>query len=146
MKPSLKLVAFIFLLTSASVYAGPQQNMAMKHANPLPNFMKVIKKFGGSLDLSSQQQSALAAWRDKNGPVAKQLVKDIINAEKALHDSAFSHTSQQQLQDMMDKVLGKRLQLAQTKIRCRENMRSVLNDQQWNKVIALYREKIAFKN
>lgn len=145
MKYLLKILVPILLITSASVNAGPQHNMAMKHTNPLPNFMKVIKKFGDNLDLSSQQQSDLAAWRDKNGPVAMQLVQDIISAEKELHDSAFSNTSQQQLQDLMDKVLGMRLQLAQTKISCRENMRTVLNDQQWDKVIALYQEKIVVK-
>lgn len=146
-KISVILVSVLFIL-SAPLHAGShntqqkQYKMTMKHANPLPNLMKVVKKFGGQLNLDAQQQSNLARWRDQNGSIVKSLVKEVMVAEKKLHDAAFSNASQHDLQDLMDKVLSLRLQVAKRKIRCRENMKKVLNEQQWNKVVSLYQNNI----
>lgn len=121
-----------------------QQNKAwaMKHANPLPNLMKVVKKFGNELNLSADQKSAMEKWRIQNGSVMEGLVKDVVNAEQTLHSSALGNASQAELQNLMDNVLRLRLQIAKGKMRCRENMRKVLNEQQWNKVVSLYRKRI----
>ncbi len=70
------------------------------------------------------------------------LVKDIMNAEHGLHSAALGNASQAELQDLMDNVLRLRLQIAKGKMRCRENMRKVLNEQQWNKVVSIYRQRI----
>ncbi len=119
-----------------------QHKMAIKHVNPLPNFMQVVRKFGEQLNLNDKQQAALKKWREKNGTEVKSLVKATMAAEKKLHAAAFSHASQHDLQDLMDKVLSLRLQVAKKKIACRENMRKVLDNNQWEKLVSLYRQKI----
>jgi hypothetical protein len=159
MKKILTLIMATFLMTSVNGFAsshGQQVNMhegmhkkhdkskkmAMKHANPLPNLMKVVSKYGDQLDLSEQQNAALADWRKKNNKKTHALVKQVIASEKQLHTAALSNASQSELQDLMDKVLGVRLQIAKTKISCRENMRKILSNDQWNKVVTLYRQNI----
>lgn len=143
----------LFILVSFNAYAsshGGEHKMhgnkehkkALKHANPMPNFMKVVAKYGDELDLSDKQAAALKAWRKENGKKVHALVKQVVEAEKNLHNAAFGDTSQAELQDMMDKVLNLRLRVAQTKMRCRENMRSVLNAGQWNKLVRLYQDKV----
>ena len=116
--------------------------MAMKHANPLPNFMKVIKKHGDQLALTQEQSAALEAWRNENKKAVHDLANSVTSAEAALHDAAFTNAAQADLQDLMDKVLHLRLQLAQRKMRCRENMRTVLNEDQWKQVVSLYQDKV----
>ncbi len=144
------------LLASVSVHASSHGNkqsmgsvmgyekpgMAMKHANPLPNLMKVTMKFGEELNLSAEQKSELANWNTHNGPIMKDLVRDVIKAEQVLHSAALSNASQAELQNLMDHVLRLRLQVAKGKIRCRENMRRILNEQQWNKVVSIYKQKM----
>ncbi len=115
---------------------------AMRHANPLPNLMKVVKKYSSELNLTAEQKANLTQWSKNNGPIVKGLVKEVINAEMRLNEAALSNASQPDLQDLMDKVLGLRLQLAQRKIACRENMRQVLNNRQWNSVVTLYKQRI----
>ena len=112
--------------------------MAMKHANPLPNLMRVVMKHGDELYLNKQQRVALKQWREANSEPMHKLVMQVIKAEKALHQAALADASMQQLQDLMDKVLGLRLQVAKGKISCRENMRSILDQQQWQRVVQIY--------
>jgi len=160
MKKITPVIVAMMLLTSVSGYAsshgmkhhmdGEQKHkqqkhgkghiMAMKHANPLPNFMKIIKKHGDQLALNEKQSAALAAWRKNNNKVVHDLANAVMAAEKALHDAAFTDASQAELQDLMDKALHLRLQLAQRKMRCRDNMRSILNENQWQKVVSLYQK------
>lgn len=118
-----------------------QKSLAMKHANPLPNLMKVTKKFGEELNLSMEQKSELKKWSSHNGPIMRDMVKEVINAEQALHSAALGNASQAELQDMMDNVLRIRLKVAQGKMRCRENMKKILNDQQWKKVVNIYQQR-----
>ena len=144
------------LLASMSVQAGSHVNkqqknvgrgqsdkgMAMKHANPMPNLMKVAMMYGDELNLNAEQKTAMIEWSSKAGPIMGALVKDVIKAERSLHSAALSNASQAELQDLMDRVLSFRLQVAKGKIRCRENMRKVLDDRQWDKMVSLYQQKI----
>lgn len=135
-----------FVPVSASAANHGAQQVLMKHANPLPNFMKVIQRYGHELNLSAVQQSALADWRRNNHSIVHSLVNDIMLAEKKLHDAALSQTSQPELQDLMDKVLSLRLQVSQRKIACRENMQKVLNSKQWSRVVELYQQRVLASN
>ena len=120
----------------------PDNAIAMKHANPMPNLMKVAMKYGDELHLNAQQKAEMVKWSKKAGPIMNGLVTDVIKAEKDLHSAALSNASQADLQDMMDKVLSLRLQVAKGKMRCRENMRKVLDARQWDEVVSLYQQKI----
>jgi len=128
----------VLVLMLANGSAQAIDMAAVKHAHPLPNFMLVIAKHGEMLDLSEEQQAALKAWGKEHKPLVKQLVKAITQGEKALHEAALEGASKAKLMAKLDGLLAKRKALAELKTDCRDNMREVLSDEQWEQVIEYY--------
>ncbi|MEN8217569.1 MAG: hypothetical protein ABFS56_14605 [Pseudomonadota bacterium] len=135
-KTLLSLLAL--LMAAANVQAGAVDMKAVKHAHPLPNFMLVIIKHGDMLALSPEQEQAFANWRAKHGPIAKELVMAIKKGEQQLQEASMSGASKEEIMGQLDALLEKRRQLAQMKTTCRDNMRQILSDEQWNKVLSLF--------
>lgn len=152
-KTSIALLISMMLLSSASIASShgyksqmkakmSPKNMAMKHANPMPNLMQVTKKFSHELNLSQQQAAKLKKWSDHNGPIMQNMVKELIGAEKDLHIVALSNASQTDLQNKLESVMELRLKIATGKMKCRSNMRNILDDKQWDTVVNIYKNKI----
>lgn len=115
----------------------------MHHANPMPNLMRVIMMQGDKLDLSPEQEIALAKWRKQHKPVSKKLVADIIAGEKTLMLSSLAGVPKADLMRAFDHIATLRRQMAEMKSNCRDNMRKVLSKEQFSKVTALYKEMAA---
>ncbi|OAD23824.1 hypothetical protein THIOM_000330 [Candidatus Thiomargarita nelsonii] len=115
---------------------------AMKHAHPLPNFMLVITQHGDMLALSPEQAQALANWLDKHGPIAKELAMAIKKGEQQLQEASMNGSSKEEIMAQLEALLDKRRQLAEMKTICRDNMRQILSDEQWNEVVSLYKEML----
>lgn len=144
-------VAVISLLLATSALAqGPQvkghksghkgHGMMMRHANPMPNLMKVIHKRGDELDLSPEQAQALETWRIRHMEPMHGKVAEIAELEKALNNAALQGRPKAELMTMNARVLAMREQIVSTKIDCRDNMRRVLSPEQYVKVLSLYSE------
>ena len=130
-------VALVYL--SQSVSADQGQNMQqMKHANPMPNLMKVIKRHGDQLNLTTEQNKELAAWRDAHRTKSHSKVSQVNSLEKELFDAAMAGKSKAELMEMASKMLQLRREMIAGKIDCRDNMRRILNDEQYAKVLELY--------
>ncbi len=135
-KTLLSCSVLVLMLANGSAQAV---NMAaVKHAHPLPNFMLVIVNDGEMLDLSEDQQAALKAWGKEYKPLAQQLVSAITQGEKALHQASLEGVSKADMMAQLDGLLEKRKKLAEFKTDCRDNMREVLSDEQWEQVIEYY--------
>lgn len=111
---------------------------AMKHANPMPNLMKVVMKMGDQLNLSDKQSVALKQWRDEHMSASKQLVKTIVEQETNLHNAAIAGEPIDKLDMLASAIMQSRTQLIHSKALCRDNMKSILDTQQYNKVLELY--------
>ena len=110
----------------------------MKHANPMPNYMQVVMKMGDQLDLTEAQQQALKEWRTKNGPVVDALAESIIESEQQLAKLSMSGASVEEIKSAAEKSLALRMEMIERKTNCRENMRNVLDEAQFDKVVTLY--------
>jgi Spy/CpxP family protein refolding chaperone len=130
----------VFLLMLANTSAQAINMAAVKHAHPLPNLMLVMIEYGEKLNLSEEQQAKLKAWGKEHKPKAKQLVKGIIKAENAIHDAALAGTAKAELMSQLDALLEKRKALAELKTNCRDKMRDVLSDEQWQQVLDYYHQ------
>jgi len=130
------------ILLAAAANAGAIDMKAVKHAHPLPNFMIVIMQQGDMLALSPEQAQAVANWRAKHGPIAKKLVMAIKNGEQELQKASLNGASKEEIMAQVDALLDKRRQLAEMKTTCRDNMRQILSDEQWDEVVSLYKEML----
>jgi hypothetical protein len=120
--------------------ATEKQKAVMKHANPMPNLMLIVKKQGDKLELSKEQKQNLDKWMEERASVAKKLALGIINGEAILHEAALDGASKDMLTAMLDTILKKREEIVELKTDCRNHLREILNGEQWEKLLKLYKE------
>ena len=117
-----------------------QANMAMKkHTNPMPNLMMVVKKMSDQLNLSAVQAASLKKWQDERGPVMNRQYNDVMKMEADLQEAALNNEPAMKLAGLSDGVMQVRMKIIRGKVLCRDNMRRILDNQQYEKVKELYK-------
>ena len=109
----------------------------MKHVSPMPNLMPIAMGNADMLELSKEQTEALAAGRDERHDKVHGLANEIIADEKAVTQAALEGKSKDELNQMSQAIMEKRLAIIDAKSSCRDIMRNTLNDEQWNEVVEL---------
>lgn len=139
----LPLIGAAALLLSSVSFADitPEQMKSVVHANPMPNLMMVVKKNKDQLDLSEEQAAALDEWHSKNQPAMMKMATQVLELEKKLNDEALAGASGQVLQQITGEIFNVRGAIIRTKLGCRNHMHSVLNQEQWDKVVELYKKR-----
>lgn len=115
-----------------------QRMMMMRHTNPMPNYMQVVVKMGGQLNLSAEQQQALANWRKDNNAAVEALAGDIAAAEQRLSELSMSGSDSVDIELAAQAMLDKRMEMIQRKNACRDNLRQILSEDQFAQVVELY--------
>jgi len=129
-----------------SMHNSKAASDVMYHINPMPNFMKVIMMHGDELDLSEKQQADLAAWREKTRPVMSNLKKMTIQAENKVLSMSLNDASEEELLVQYAEIEKLRRNIAETKIKCRSNMKNILTDKQFAKLQEIYTENLLAKH
>lgn len=118
--------------TIDSEAAAKQEAMKnMLHANPLPNYMAIIRKDAEVLKLTEEQKTKLDAWYQEHNAHAAETVKKIIAAEQALAQASMEGVSAELIMQQYDEMAAMRRALAEGKTQCRDHVRSVLSAEQW---------------
>ena len=123
-----------------------RQKRAMHHANPMPNLMMVVMKKSDELNLTADQQKALAAWREKSSPIFKQQVGKVMMLEKEIMSASLEGMDEAALMSKVDEMLAVRRDIAERKVNCRDNLKKILNEEQYNTVITTYQQHRAAKH
>ncbi|MCK5361044.1 MAG: hypothetical protein KAJ95_10485 [Gammaproteobacteria bacterium] len=111
---------------------------AMHHANPMPNLMMMVTKKGDDLNLNAEQEMALAEWREKSRPVIKENVAKVIKLEDEIMTATLEGADKAVLMAKVDEMLALRRDIAARKANCRDNLKKILNEDQYNTVINAY--------
>lgn len=109
----------------------------VKHASPMPNYMRTLKKNADSLKLSTEQSDKLKAWVAANNKKAADTVNKIVELEKGISLSSMKGDSKEILMTKFNEMSDLRMKLASSKTACRDNIRSILSSQQWNTLIKI---------
>ena len=152
MKKVILVAAILSSLVVTSAFAEQGMNGSMRsnkaagdvmyHINPMPNYMKVIMRHGDELNLSEKQQAELAEWREKTRPVMSGLKKMTLQAENKVRSMSLSNASEEELLVQYAEIETLRHNIAETKIKCRSNMKNVLTDEQFAKMQEIYTENL----
>ena len=152
MKKVFFIAAILSSLVVTSAFAEQGMNGSMRsnkaagdvmyHINPMPNYMKVIMRHGDELNLSEKQQAELAEWREKTRPVMSGLKKMTLQAENKVRSMSLSNASEEELLVQYAEIETLRHTIAETKIKCRSNMKNVLTDEQFAKMQEIYTENL----
>jgi len=119
---------------------GHGQGKGLEMLHPMPNLMRVVVKFGDQLNLSEQQAAALAAWREANHSEVHARLEAMMKIRRELQMVSMQGASSARINAYIARMDRLRAEIVAAKIACRNNMHEILNEQQWNKVVALYRE------
>lgn len=117
----------------------------MLHANPLPNYMAILRKDAAALQLTAEQQAKLDTWYQEHNAHANETVKKIIAAEQALAQASMDGTSSEVIMKQYDEMAAMRRALAEGKTQCRDHVRSVLRAEQWAQLTKMQSEMLAAK-
>ena len=124
-------------------HKGSNNKQMVKHTNPMPNLMKVITKHGDQLQLSKEQDAALAKWRKSNHKKVHGMMSKVQKLEAELNEAGLSGKSKADIIAMADDLMAVRKSIIEAKTNCRDNMKSVLTPEQFSKVIAMYKNMMA---
>jgi len=115
----------------------PHKGMHM--LQPMPNLMRVIKHNGDQLNLTKEQAANFAKWRELNHDKVYSRMQKMMAIRKALQVAAMKGANLAAINVYVTKMDRLRAEIIAAKIACRDNARNVLNDEQWNKLVELYR-------
>jgi len=109
----------------------------VKHASPMPNYMRTLKKNADSLKLSTEQNDKLKTWVAANNKKAADTVNKIIELEKGISLASMKGDSKEILMTKFNEMSDLRMKLASSKTACRDNMRTILSNEQWNTLVKI---------
>ncbi|RLD76881.1 MAG: hypothetical protein DRJ07_15575, partial [Bacteroidetes bacterium] len=118
----------------------------MMHANPLPNYMTVTLSNIELLNIDDKQHQQLLEISKEKSPQAVKMAYRIGKIEAELHQESLNNAKKELLASDFEKSLELRTSLATMKLDCRDQVLEILNEQQWNDLVALYQEKMPFNN
>jgi hypothetical protein len=120
-------------------HGGKGHGYAMRHANPMPNLMKIVKQHGDRLGLSDDQTQALSAWRDNHMKRMHARADSVMQLEAELAKAALDGRPKAELMGIATRIMTERTQIIATKANCRDNMRRILTPEQYQKVLSLHK-------
>ena len=112
----------------------------MKHTNPMPNLMTVIVKMGDKLSLTEKQSTELKKWRDAREPINEKVAQTIATLETDLIEAALNNEPVSKIDQLADAIMQNRIKIIRGKALCRENMKRILDDMQYKKVLRMYKQ------
>jgi len=134
MKKTLVIV-MMMLMTLSNVYAG--SGHALRHANPLPNLVRLTLGNAELLQLSTKQVEEIRTWARANKPSMMKLVQKVMSEEKMLNEEAL--TTDKDVVKKAESMLDARREIIKLKTACRMNLKKVLSEKQYAQVIGIYR-------
>jgi len=112
----------------------------VKHASPMPNYMRTLKKNSDNLKLSSEQTEKLQAWVAANNKKATDAVNKIIELEKEISTASMKGDNKELLMTKFNEMSDLRMKLASSKTACRDNLLTILSNEQWGKLVKIQKQ------
>jgi len=109
----------------------------LNHANPMPNYMPVLMKNAKNLALSAEQTEKLKSWVAANNEKTANVVKKIVAIENSLALASMNGADKPTLMKKYSEMADLRMKIASSKTDCRDNIRKILTNEQWNKLVKL---------
>ena len=106
--------------------------------------LSTLMMMGQALNLSEKQARALEDWRNNNHKRMHAMTSEVHKIEQAMNQASMDGASKQEIMRMADKAMNLRYKIISGKTDCRDNMRRILNEEQYVRVLSLYAEQ--YKN
>ena len=125
-------------MTHAGSHGGKGKFMKMMvHANPVPNYVAVIKRNSEALGLTKEQIGQVMAWKKANSEKMHEMVMSVVAGEKKMKEASMTGVAAEKIMEMAKEVHKTRLDIIAGKTSCRDRMMQILNKEQWTKLTGM---------
>lgn len=124
---------------AASGQKAGNEIQAFLRVSPMPKLMAIVLMHNKELNLSGEQKKALENWRLKNMNHWAMLFDQVLTTEKQITQDALGMKDAKLLMAEFDRMADKRREMAQMSLACRDNMKKVLNAEQWETLLTLFK-------
>ncbi len=132
------LISFGFAqMQGMQMMAGPGQ--------PMPNYNGFVLEHAEELGISQAKIDKIKEFRKSAGPIMKEMLGKLQQINAQIKQADLDGASIEELLALEEKAEEWRVKAASSKIDCRANNKSILGEEDWQKMIALYREEIKEK-
>ena len=111
---------------------------------PGPNFMKIVFAENNGLNLTDVQLQLFTEWRTEHQSKVADINRKIADLEIELKTLSIEGTDMAKLLDQAQKTNILRIQVAKTKLDCRQLLMDNLDPQQWQTLVLAYEKKYPF--
>ena len=111
---------------------------------PGPNFMKIVFAENNGLNLTDVQLQLFTEWRTEHQSKVADINRKIADLEIELKTLSIEGTDMAKLLDQAQKTNILRIQVAKTKLDCRQLIMDNLDPQQWQTLVLAYEKKYPF--
>ncbi len=118
----------------------------MLHATSQPNYMNFILKNKEVLSIDKKQYQKLEEIRKVKSPKAVKAAYSIKEIVENIYQLSLDNIEKEPLLNNLEKSLILRNSLAKMKLDCRNKILEILNEEQWNELLKMYKEKLPFDN
>ena len=115
---------------------------AFLRVSPMPKLMAIILMHKKELQLTVEQNKYLEDWRLENMNRWALFFDQVLSTEKKITQQSLAMESNSQLMKEFDEMAKSRRIMAQMSLNCRDNIKKVLSDEQWKKMIKLFNNYI----
>jgi len=134
-------ITLLFSTLSIAQPSKEQMMATLKHSNPMPSLMMVVRTQSEALDLSDEQVNALKAWREQSRPRMKEMLQILTELEQQLHDAALAGAPGNILRDIAVETFSVRGAIIKQKLACRNRIVQVIGVEKMKKLVELYKAK-----
>ena len=138
-KTVLTLAAVSFLAAPVFAEEVIVPSKVSEAVSPMPQIMDVVVAHARTLQLTPKQLGRLTMWRENNKAKYARLAWKVRFGEKAINDAVLKGASADVVEARTAEVVKARLAIVALKAQCRDMVRDVLNDAQWQKAVSLVR-------
>jgi hypothetical protein len=112
---------------------------------PGSNFMKIVFAENNGLNLTDAQLQLFTEWRTENQSKVADINRKIADLEIELKTLSVEGSDMVKLLDQAQKINILRIEVAQTKVDCRQLLLDNLEPQQWQTLVSAYEKEYPFK-
>ncbi len=107
-----------------------EMSLLIKHVNPLPNYMQLIKEVDIKLDAT--QEEKLSKWSSDNHPRMMELAAKVNTLEKNVYELSILKESKENILKKIIEIAEVKKQIVTTKTDCRDHLiQNILTEDQW---------------
>ncbi len=129
------LLLLVFSSSPAIADKTPQ------YTSPVPTLMRLVVKNKDILELSKKQKASLKQWRRAYLKKAIADIKASRQVESKLHNISITGEPSADVQILIDEAIPLKKQVWENKLACRDVIKDVLNEDQWETLVLLYNQK-----